>query len=204
MKIFAVADIHGAQYRVNEIRNVIEKHNPDIICVCGDITQFGPGEVATLLLDQLPGKVIVVPGNIDTSDVIDGIKKSHADNVQQNRFEFKGVSFLGLNGVSDNETFSFYSNPVNRAVFKHIDVLMTHVPPYGFQDNIFLGKHGGSKILYEIMQEIKPRLVLCGHIHENPGYAKTKDTVIVNCSMGKRGKGAIVHLEEDISVEMIN
>ena len=204
MKIFAVADIHGAQYRANEIRNVIEKQDPDIICVCGDITQFGPGEVATLLLDQLPGTVLAVPGNIDTSDVIDGIKKSHAENVQQKRYEFKGVSFLGLNGVSENETFSFYSNPSNASLLKHIDVLMTHVPPYGFQDTIFLGKHGGSKILYEIMQEIKPRLVLCGHIHENPGYARTEDTVIVNCSMGKRGIGAIIQLDEDIYVEMIN
>ena len=119
------------------------------------------------------------------------------------RMDHKGVSFLGLNGVSETETFSFYTDQSNAHLFKNIDVLVTHVPPYGFQDMIFLGKHGGSKLLLEVMNECKPRFVLCGHIHENPGYAQTDETIIVNCSMGKRGRGAMIYLDEK-RVEMIS
>jgi Icc-related predicted phosphoesterase len=69
---------------------------------------------------------------------------------------------------------------------------------------VFFGKHAGSKIIYEIIQTIKPKLVLCGHIHEDPGFSKTNKTVIVNCSMGKRGKGAMIALNKNIIVEMID
>jgi Icc-related predicted phosphoesterase len=204
MKIYAVADIHGAQYRVNEIREIIEENKPDIVCICGDITQFGPADIATLLLDQIPGKILAILGNIDPVDVLQGVNKNHVENIQHRRYVYKGVSFLGVSGVSDEETFSFFSNQATASFLKNIDVLLTHVPPYGFQDMVFFGRHAGSKIIYEIIQDIKPRLVLCGHIHEDPGFSNADKTVVVNCSMGKRGKGAIINLDENIIVEMKN
>jgi len=204
MKIYAIADIHGTQYRINEAYEMITINNPDIVCVCGDITQFGPGEMATLLLDQLKGPVITVTGNIDPADVIEGIKQSHAENIQHQRYEFKGVSFLGLNAISERQTTEFYSNPEHAPLLKNLDVLVTHVPPYGFQDTVFLGKHAGNKTLTEIIKTVKPRLVLSGHIHENPGFTQTDETTIVNCSMGKRGKGAIIQFDTEILVEMLD
>ena len=203
MKIYAVADIHGAQYRINEVREVIQKKKPDLVCVCGDITQFGPADVATNLLDQIPGPVFVVPGNIDTADVDEGIKRSHAENIQMKRVDHQEISFLGLNGISETETFSFYTNQSNGYLFKNIDVLVTHVPPYGCQDTVFLGRHAGSKLLLEIMTDSKPRFVLCGHIHENPGVSSEGNTTIVNCSIGKRGNGAFIQFDKTIKVTML-
>jgi uncharacterized protein len=204
MKIYAVADLHGAQYRVNEAYEIIKEHSPDVTCVCGDITQFGPGDIATVLLDQLPGPVLVVTGNIDTTDVVEGIKQSHADDIHKRRVEIKGVSFLGLNGVSDQETRRFFQNQDNASLFHQLDVLVSHVPPFGYQDTVFLGRHAGSKILSEIVETKRPRLVLCGHIHENPGFIKTDHTMIVNCSMGKRGRGALITLDSHITVTMFD
>jgi uncharacterized protein len=205
MKIYAAADIHGAQFRVNEMIDAITANKPDITVICGDITQFGPGDMAYYILNQLPEPILVVPGNIDTEDVNQGIQRSKAINIQFQRYDLKGISFLGLNGVSERQTNAFYDYEDNKKLFSHLDVLVTHVPPYGFQDTIFLGKHGGSKALLTIINEIHPRLVLCGHIHENPGFMKKNDLTVINCSMGKRGKGAIVTIEkDDISVEMIS
>lgn len=204
MKIYAVADLHGAQYRVNEACEIIKKYVPDVTCVCGDITQFGPGDVAQIILDQLPGTVLVITGNIDTIDVAEGIKQSHADDIHKKKVEIKGVTFLGLNGVSDQETKRFIQNNNNISLFCQLDVLVSHIPPYGFQDTVFLGKHAGSKTLLEIVETKRPRLMLCGHIHENPGFTKTNHTIVVNCSMGKRGKGALITFDEDITVKMLD
>ena len=52
MKILAVADIHGAQYRLNLVLKNIEIYSPDLVVICGDITQFGPGELAKNFLYQ--------------------------------------------------------------------------------------------------------------------------------------------------------
>ena len=40
-----------------------------------------------------------------------------------------------------------------------------------------------------------PRLVLCGHIHEQPGVARIGKTVVVNCTLG-RGGGALIEMVE--------
>ena len=83
-------------------------------------------------------------------------------------------------------------------------VLISHEPPYGAQDKVFLGLHGGSKELREIIDEYKPRLVLCGHIHEDPGVTRIGKTTVVNCSMGKRGEGALIEINEKLSVKMLD
>ena len=69
---------------------------------------------------------------------------------------------------------------------------------------MFLGKHAGSEIHREILEKFKPQLWLCGHIHENPGFEKIDSTIVVNSSMGKRGEGALIEINEKISVKMID
>lgn len=104
MKIFAVSDIHGAQYRLNLILKNIQKYFPDIVIICGDITQFGPGELAKILLDQIPIKTLAITGNIDTFDVGKGIDESKATNIELKKVVKKGISFVGING-SDIKDF---------------------------------------------------------------------------------------------------
>jgi Icc-related predicted phosphoesterase len=38
-------------------------------------------------------------------------------------------------------------------------------------------------------------VVCCGHIHQRPGSRRVGRTLVINCSMGWRGAGAIVDLE---------
>jgi len=204
IKIYATADIHGAQHRVNEALSAIKKYKPDLVVIAGDITQFGPGDVATLILNQFPEPVFAVPGNIDTADVWKGIERSHATNLHKNQIEFKNLMFTGINGVDDAETELFLSDPSFNDLLDSTQVLVTHVPPHGFQDAVFLGKHAGSKPLRKIMDKIQPRLVISGHIHEKPGYTTHERTTIVNCSMGKRGQGALIQVNDEIDVTMLD
>ena len=200
MKLLAVADIHGSQYRLNLVLKNIERFSPDLVIVCGDITQFGPGEIAKNFLDQIPIETLALKGNIDTADVDKGIDESKATKIEMKRVVKKGIPFIGINGMDPNQL----KDIKEKKLLDKSSVLVSHEPPFGFQDKIFLGKHGGIKELRELVDNYKPRLVLCGHIHENPGFTNIGKTTIVNCSMGKRGEGALIEINEDVSVEMIN
>jgi len=202
MKIFAVADIHGSQYRLNIVLKNIEQYAPELVIVCGDITQFGPSDVAKNFLDQIPVETLAIPGNIDTAEVNEGITNSKATNIDLKRVEKRGIPFVGISGVNQNDIAQFFTT--NKNVLDETSVLVTHVPPHNTQDKIFLGMNGGSKELREIVDKYKPRLVLCGHIHEDPGYTKAGKTIVVNCSMGKRGEGALIEMKKAITVKMLD
>lgn len=200
MKLLAVADIHGSQYRLNLILKNIERYSPDLVVICGDITQFGPAELAKNFLDQIPIDTLALKGNIDTADVNLGIDESKATKIEMKRVLKKGIPFVGINGTDPNQLKIIKE----KKLLDESSVLITHEPPYGAQDKIFLGKHGGIKELREIVETYKPRLVLCGHIHENPGFTNIAKTTVVNCSMGKRGEGAIIEINESLSVKMLD
>jgi len=200
MKILAVADIHGSQYRLNLILKNIEKYMPDLVVVCGDITQFGPEETAKNFLNQIPIDTIALRGNIDTPEVDIGIKKSKATHIEMNLVVKKEISFIGINGLDTNQL----KNIEEKKLIDNKTVLISHEPPYGAQDKVFLGKHAGLKELRALVDKYNPRLVLCGHIHENPGFTKIGKTTVVNCSMGKRGEGALIDINKGIAVKMLN
>jgi uncharacterized protein len=199
MKILAVADFHGSQYRLNIVLENIKKHSPELVIVCGDITQFGPGEVATNFLDQIPVETFAIPGNIDTPDVVEAIDKSKATNITLKKVKKNKISFVGVGG----DNISKSDVQIIEKLLDEKSVLVSHAPPHGFQDKAFIGMHAGNKDLRKIVDKCKPRLVLCGHIHENPGYTKTNNTIVVNCSMGKRGEGVLIEINKNITIKML-
>jgi uncharacterized protein len=208
MKILAVADIHGSQYRLNLVLKNVELYKPDLVVICGDITQFGPGELATNFLNQIPAKTFAVPGNIDSADVGRGISESKAVNLHLQRVVYQGVAFVGigrdipslLDGIK--VTDGALKKPL-KSIVDAKSVVVTHYPPFKLQDRIFIGSHGGSKALRLLIDTRKPRLVLCGHIHEDQGVSKSGNTTVVNCSVGKRTEGAIIEINDTIKVSII-
>lgn len=72
-----------------------------------------------------------------------------------------------------------------------VDVLVTHGPPFMILDKSSWrhskspdSDHGGCKILRdEVLQRIKPKLHVFGHIHEGYGTDIVGGTVFVNASM---------------------
>ena len=200
MKILAVADIHGAQYRLNLVLKNIERYSPDLLVVCGDITQFGPGELARNFLDQIPIDTIAVTGNIDTFEVGKAIDDSKATKIELKKVIRKGVSFVGVSGINPNH-FKILDD---KKMINNQTVLVTHVPPFYTKDKVFIGMHGGSKELRALIDKYSPRLVVSGHIHEDPGFIKIGKTIFVNCSMGKSGEGALIKLDKNISIKMLD
>lgn len=73
-------------------------------------------------------------------------------------------------------------------VWKHIpsdtDILIVHGPPLGYGDfSALTNTHQGSTSLMVRIREIKPKLVVCGHIHEGYGQYKLDDTLIANVAI---------------------
>ncbi len=70
---------------------------------------------------------------------------------------------------------------------ENIDILLTHGPAYGICDRTCRGDNVGSKELLKAIDRVKPKLVVCGHIHEARNVVKHNDTLVVSCSIVKEG-----------------
>ncbi len=72
-----------------------------------------------------------------------------------------------------------------------IDILLTHIPPYGILDRVdnplapksWQGKHAGSKLILDYIKKEHPQYVFCGHIHEAVGQSKLGKTDIFNLGL---------------------
>jgi hypothetical protein len=69
-----------------------------------------------------------------------------------------------------------------------IDILISHQPPYGYGDShcdVRSGKveHLGSRELLAAIDRCKPKLVICGHIHEGYGQSEYAGIPIYNVSV---------------------
>lgn len=69
-----------------------------------------------------------------------------------------------------------------------IDVLVTHSPPYGIGDLCDNGQRPGCKALLRRVLEVKPRLHVFGHIHEDRGWWRWGETLFVNAANGYGGE----------------
>jgi len=76
--------------------------------------------------------------------------------------------------------------------FGKLDILVTHVPPYGVLDRVesaiippsWIGRHAGSRVVLEYIQRQQPRYVICGHIHEAEGSEKVGKSQVYNLGAG--------------------
>jgi Icc-related predicted phosphoesterase len=71
---------------------------------------------------------------------------------------------------------------------EQIDILVSHQPPYGFGDRYRHQSSGriehlGSRELLTAIDRIRPKLVICGHIHDGHGRFDYEDIPIYNVSI---------------------
>ena len=206
MKLYAAADIHGSQHRLNIILKNITKYRPDLVVLCGDITQFGPGDHAKQFVDQIPVQTFAIPGNIDTPDVVGALEESKAINLHRKKTTFNNHIFVGIGGDLSEPLSEIFIDDTTTSLVSLVNsktIVISHVPPYGLQDSAFLGKHIGNKDLRDLVDKKQPRLVVCGHVHEDPGVATCGNTVVVNCSLAKKSEGALIEINDTIKVTLL-
>ena len=68
------------------------------------------------------------------------------------------------------------------------DILLLHGPPHGYGDfSPFDQIHTGSPALTKRIEEVQPKIVVCGHIHSGYGQYRLGETLVVNAALVDEG-----------------
>ena len=201
MKIYAVADIHAKPHRLDLISANVARLCPDLLIVAGDLTNYLAARSVVRHLASLPVPVFAVRGNTDRRLVgrhiagRDGIFSGYMPPTERRPFAVLGldgtvpVPFRSRIALKETKRLKLAAPLVDERT-----LLVVHTPPWGVLDEVMGRFHAGSKNLGRFIRNKAPFLVVCGHIHERQGYRRLGSSHVVNCTMGRGGQGAVVHL----------
>lgn len=153
--------------------------------------------------------VLVVPGNMDAPEgryfsTLPNIKNIYS--LHEQLFFKEKYVFAGFGGeITENKNESFFVlkypkekvRPMIDKV-KQIEkekILIFHSPPVskiGIEGDIVVG----SNAVNEIIEEIKPKILFCGHAHKAAGTDIVKNTLCVNPGPLKYRNAAVVDSEK--------
>jgi Icc-related predicted phosphoesterase len=176
MKILAFSDLHrdleqGAQL-------VEMSAQADVVIGAGDFASVHEGLEETIgALSGIEAPTVLVPGNNET---VDALRKATADwgtatVLHGEGMAIDGIGFFGLGAgipvtpwgwsfdLDDDAATGMLSSCPEGAV------LVLHSPPKDHCDSAGAGGNFGSPALLEAIEEKRPRLAVCGHIHESWG-----------------------------------
>lgn len=190
MRIVMISDTHGHHQQM-------EVPYGDVLLHAGDVTSRG--KVAELpsinaWFAQLPHRhKLLVPGNHDfcfeqQPERVREIMSAVNLLIDQSA-EIDGLRFYGspYQPKFHNMAFNLPRGEPLAAKWALIptdtDVLITHTPPYGILDRTLLRWQVGCRELRAVVDHIRPKLHLFGHIHEAYGSTEQNDTHFVNASI---------------------
>ncbi len=188
MRILHVSDAHCS---TSNLLRLLESEEFDIVVATGD---FECEDTARALADA-GVKAVAVTGNMDHAGVASILRKSGIL-IEGEVVELGGLVFAGVGGMDVVSSLSKLTSRLSRSP----DVLVTHHPPKGAVDRTFIGIRGGLGEIRRLVEEYKPRLHLCGHIHESRGSARLGGTLVVNAGPLSKGYYAVIEWGEEIKV----
>jgi Icc-related predicted phosphoesterase len=209
LKILAITDIHGSEQAMAGVRKLIRSLKPDLLVVCGDITNFGPPGLAKEFLDSIDIPTFAIPGNCDPPEVITAIEESKAETLHRREVDYQGEHFVGLGG-SPRTPYGTPTEFSEERIFEFLDdimversILITHAPPWGKNDKA-RGTHLGSSAIQTIVEKYKPKLAISGHIHEARGVIEEGGTTFVNPGPASHGYAALIKIRGNrVKVELL-
>ena len=206
MRILHISDIHGNTLCLEEI---LMREEYDVVVVSGDITDFGTVDEAKWILEfiyKLSGKIVMfVPGNCDPYRLLNiEFKDKPIINLHEKVYQLGKYKFVGFGGSNITPFYSeieFSDNEIEsrlREILSSIAgdpmFLVTHAPARNTLDVVRSGRRVGSEGLRRILDDFKPLVHACGHIHESPGVMRYGTTLVVNPGPVFLKKYAIIDL----------
>lgn len=192
MKLLAFSDLHVDLDAAREL--AAKAGEVDVVIGAGDFASIHEGlDDAIGALSEIETPTVLVPGNNETDDALRAATEGWeaATVLHGEGTEIDGISFWGLGAgipvtpwdwsfdLSDEEARPLLEDCPEGAV------LVVHSPPRGHCDRSGSGDHLGSPAILEAIEERKPTLAVCGHIHEAWGDRSTVGpTDILNLGPG--------------------
>lgn len=193
MKLLAFSDLHRD---LDQAGALVERSaDADVVIAAGDFASVHEGLAETIgALRGISTPTILVPGNNETEDALrsacegwDAATVLHGQGT-----EIDGTSFYGLGaGVPITPWDWSFDLDEDQARDRLAGcpegaVLVVHSPPKGHCDQSSAGDHLGSEAILAAIEEKRPPLAVCGHIHESWGAeSEIGPTRVIN--LGPRG-----------------
>jgi Icc-related predicted phosphoesterase len=107
--------------------------------------------------------------------------------LQDNEIEVEGLRIYGTPWTPTFCNWAFMRSEgdletIYAEIPTGIDILISHGPPQAYCDRNAMGDQCGSYALMRQIRSVKPRAVVCGHIHEAHGLRRLQDSDIYNVS----------------------
>ena len=176
MRLLAFSDLHCDLEQA--ARLVEQSAEADVVIGAGDFASVHEGLEETIgALASIATPTVLVPGNNETVDALrDAVRAWDAATVLHGEgLTIAGTEFYGLGGgipvtpwdwsfdLDDEQAAAMLAPCPERAV------LVLHSPPKGHCDSAGGDMHFGSPALLAAIEQKRPRLAVCGHIHESWG-----------------------------------
>jgi Icc-related predicted phosphoesterase len=197
-RIYAVSDIHGNADSLSVVEKNVTELKPDLLIIPGDIAGLFSKNQTLKRLGALDIEIMAVRGNSDIfmSDrdfASFGIIPLHLAQIQKEGFKLVGIN--GALPLPFHTRIRFNEKALEKKLMGLVDtktILVAHPPPFGIRDEVLGVLHAGSRLIRNVIDRRKPKMVLCGHIHERAGQSKAGQTLVVNCSFSKFCSGVLI------------
>lgn len=189
MKLVCISDTHN-QYQTLDGKIP----DGDILIHAGDLVRHGSIAEIQAFVDwysQLPHRYkLFIGGNHDGA-----LEHSrHLINIPNNLtylenelIIIEGIRIWASPVSPPYRSFGFMWDDTRREeLYKTVpecDIIINHSPPYGTIDTVLDGKSVGCKFLAAAIARVRPKLVICGHIHEAYGIVNKDGINYINPSI---------------------
>ena len=176
MKLLAFSDLHRDLGQAAELVELSAA--ADVVIGAGDFASVHEGLEETIAaLAAIATPTVLVPGNNETLDALraatagwDAATVLHGEGTT-----IAGAEFFGLGAGIPVTHWEWSFDLDDAAATALLDdcpegaVLVLHSPPQGHCDSAGGDTHFGSPALLAAIEAKRPRLAVCGHIHESWG-----------------------------------
>jgi Icc-related predicted phosphoesterase len=179
VKLHAFSDLHTDLGQAERLVDL--SADADVVVGVGDFASVHEGLSETVAtLRAIEGPVVLVPGNNETEDALLAACRGWdaAVVLHGGEADIDGVAFYGLGAGVPVTPWEWSFDLTEEEAAGMLEacpdgaVLAVHSPPRGHVDESN-GKHLGSEAILRAIEAKRPRIALCGHIHEQWGREST-------------------------------